>query len=447
MRTFGRLTLAASTLVVAVATAAAPLRPAHACGCFALPSPATPVVQAGERILFAKDGNDVVATIQVQYQGAADRFAWLVPLPAIPRVELGTNELFKNLDALTNPELRLTTERIFCSGGSSRSSGGLGCSADFASSPGGNFNGAADAGSTHDAASDILVAQASVGPYEYAVLKADDRTELLTWLSDNRYFVPTGTDDALTPYIRPGAFFLAIKLRAGESTGDLVPITVRYTADLPMIPIMLTAVGAVPNMGILVYVLGDRRAIPRNYYHSVANELSVWLGDVTYQRLINKAVAEAPEHHTFFTEYAGRGAGPLVSAALGGPTRFGTKATFASYTDPASYLTTMRQSGFNLTDGAVLSLLLRYIPMPDELVQRGLSPAAFYTSYDYYMDLVSAGDGGAAPTTFDAAGLTEELWTRIVLPTRAAQELFSTRPYLTRLYTTLSPKDLITAAA
>jgi len=444
MRTGWSWLVASALACGAVAGVVATPRTARACGCFALPSPATPVIQAGERILFAKDGSDVVAVIQVQYQGAADRFAWLVPLPAVPRVELGTDEVFTQLDRVTQPEFRLTTEVIRCDGTVSRTSGGFGCSADSAANGGDNFTRVGDMGAAADAGS-LLVAQAAVGPYEYAVLKADDRTELLQWLSDNRYFVPTGTDDALAPYIRPGAYFLAIKLRSGESTGDLVPIVLRYTADLPMIPIMLTAVGAVPNMGILVYVLGESRAIPRNYYHSVANELPYWLGESTYQRIIIKAAAEAPEHHTFFTQYAGRGAGPTVSAALGSATRFGNKATLKTFTDPSQYLRELRLAGFNFSDGALLSLLLRYIPMPANLPVPGLSPGQFYSSYDYYISLAAPDgdvDGGVAPTPFDPVGLTDEIWTRIVEPTRATQALFATRPYLTRLYTVLSPADM-----
>ena len=52
---------------------------AEACGCFTPPSTTTPVVQAGERILFAHEGNQVIAYIQIQYQGSADNFGWLVP--------------------------------------------------------------------------------------------------------------------------------------------------------------------------------------------------------------------------------------------------------------------------------------------------------------------------------------------------------------------------------
>src|SRR5438128_2397754 len=88
---------------------------ARACGCLAAPNPASPVVQAGERILFAHDGNDVVAYIQIQYAGNADQFAWLLPLPSVPTLALGTDELFTALGQATQPVYRLTTTR--CGGG------------------------------------------------------------------------------------------------------------------------------------------------------------------------------------------------------------------------------------------------------------------------------------------------------------------------------------------
>ena len=95
---------------------------------------------------------------------------------------------------------------------------------------------------------------------------------MLQWLNDNRYFVPVGTDDSVAPYIRPGAFFLALKLRPGKSAGDLQPVVLRYASDVGMIPITLTSTGASENMGVQVWMLGDGRAIPRNYHHTVLND-------------------------------------------------------------------------------------------------------------------------------------------------------------------------------
>src|SRR5882724_1158237 len=122
-------------VTAAVAAVAAHATDARACGCFAQPSTATPVVQAGERILFAHEGDQVIAYIQIKYQGAADQFGWLVPLPSVPTLEVGTDELFRTLDNTTAPQYRLTSVRQSCGGGggvtstSTGSSGGGGCGA------------------------------------------------------------------------------------------------------------------------------------------------------------------------------------------------------------------------------------------------------------------------------------------------------------------------------
>src|SRR4051812_35562779 len=74
---------------------------AAACGCFAPPDPAVPVIQAGERILFAHKDGEVLAHIQIQYSGKPGDFGWLLPLPAVPKntkgepgIEVGVDELF-----------------------------------------------------------------------------------------------------------------------------------------------------------------------------------------------------------------------------------------------------------------------------------------------------------------------------------------------------------------
>jgi hypothetical protein len=401
-----------------------------ACGCFALPSPATPVVQAGERILFAKEGPNVVAHIQIQYSGAADQFGWIVPLPSVPTLELGTDEVFRRLDERTLPRFELTTQNL-CTGRRSTSSGGFGCSADSAGLGGPPVM---NMGNTDMGSPGPLVIESSIGPYDYAVLKADDQSDLFTWLSDNRYFVPAGTDEAIKPYIRPNAFLLALKLRAGESTGDIVPIVLRYQADLPMIPIVLTQVGAVPNMGILVWLLGEGRAVPRNYHHTVLNYTPIWFGNESYNALVVRATREAPARHTFITDYAGAN---NMKGVLLPPNRFGNPDVLRTFTEAGPYLAYLRNNGYPFNEPALLSILTRYIPPP-----LGLSPADLQRYYLQFDSFPAPGDRDGGAFVFDAGKLTDELWTRIVEPTRRADALFAAHGYLTRLYTTLSPEDM-----
>src|SRR5262249_1646226 len=79
-------------------------RNAEACGCFTPPDPSVPVVQAGERILFAVKDGQVTAHIQIQYAGDAADFGWLLPLPSVPTLQVGTDELFTSLINNTQPK-------------------------------------------------------------------------------------------------------------------------------------------------------------------------------------------------------------------------------------------------------------------------------------------------------------------------------------------------------
>src|SRR3954451_19102311 len=83
---------------------------ACACGCFANPPAVTtsPAIQAGERILFSVENGQVTATIQIAFTGQASDFGWLLPLPSIPTLEAGTDELFARLEPVTTPTYLLS---------------------------------------------------------------------------------------------------------------------------------------------------------------------------------------------------------------------------------------------------------------------------------------------------------------------------------------------------
>jgi hypothetical protein len=412
---------------------------ADACGCFTPPDPSVPVVQAGERIVFAIADGQVTSHIQIQYSGNAQDFGWLLPLPSVPTLELGTDELFTQLINQTQPKYKLN--RVYegnCSFDPSRFGGG-GFSAPQAAA-----GGSTDNGKSMDNSMTPLVIQSSVGPYDYAVLKADSKDAMLQWLSDNHYFVPAGTDDSVGPYIHTGAFFLALKLKPTASAGDLQPVVLTYASDLPMIPLVLTSTGAQPNMGIQVWMLGAGRAIPRNYYHTVINDaLLDWVnGSQNYNDVIIKAAGEAPGKHTFVTEYAGGAS--IMQGILNAPGRFGTNAELAAQPDEISFVQYLQNHNFAFT-GQLLAVLANYIPEPTSLLTQGVSASQFYQNISYYL--------GSYRTQFpdqfvgwtdnyDPSKMAIDIDQRVVQPTLKAGALFDQFPYLTRLYTTLSPEDM-----
>ncbi|HEY8145550.1 MAG TPA: DUF2330 domain-containing protein [Kofleriaceae bacterium] len=428
---------------------------AHACGCFAPPDPTVPVVQAGEAIAFHMDGNKVTAHIQIAYRGKAEEFGWLLPVDAVPTLEVGTDELFVQLISTTQPVYRLQAEyNGNCPFDPNR---GLGNGGGGASSPAEDGD---DSGGGGGGGYDPLVIRDTVGPYDYAVLRADQKQPMLDWLDENGFFVPAGTDDVVDAYIRPGAYFLALKLLKGNDAGDIQPVVVQYESSLPMIPIVLTSVAADPDMPILVWVLGNSRAIPRNYYHTEINDAELnWLGFAdNYLDVINRAVDEANEHQSFVTEYAGSSS--VMQNILDYEGRFGDLDALRATTDAINYVEYLTYNGYTTGGNTpplfqatftsqVLGILNSQLPVPrkilKELVDQGQTASAFYLSYRYYVET----DAQARPdmyedldTTFDSVELTDELDEKVVGPTLKAGEMFSEHRYLTRMYTTLSPSEM-----
>lgn len=421
---------------------------AAACGCFATSTTVTdPVIQAGERIVFATTGNTVTAYVQIKFQGDAANFGWLLPVPAVPNVKVGTDELFEVLDEGTRPSFALNTS-IHPNCRPSGPSFGCGASAVPLSGGAGGGSGAMTG--------DPLVLRDTAGPYEYAVLKADSQAELQTWLADNRFFVPVTSDAALKPYIRPGAYFLALKLRSGKTTGDLRPVVLDYTSDYPMIPLILTSATAVPNMGVQVFVLGSARAIPRNYHHVELNLLKLnWTTAENYAALVTAAVAEAPEKHAFVTEYAGASDvadGKLLFDERLNLVRFGSKTELAGRPDPESFVQHLYQHGFTMRgtedlSDAAMNLLEKQLPYPPGLAAANVTRQQFFKALSFYLLPSTRQDHpewymGWPGVAFDAPVLADAIWADVAQPIIDASALIKSKPYVTRLFTTLSPEDM-----
>jgi MYXO-CTERM domain-containing protein len=419
-------TLALGAAVGALLTL--PAQRADACGCFAPPDPSVPVVQAGEQIVFSHQDGKVTAHIQIQYQGEANEFGWILPLPSVPDLKLGTDELFAQLIATTQPKYRLN--RVFD---------------DQCALP------PLAAGSTNDGRNegnqntdpDVVVLQDSIGPYDYAVLRGDSRDEMFEWLTENRYFIPGGTEDVVGPYIHTGAYFLALKLRKGNDAGDIQPVVLSYESDLPMIPIILTQVAANPNMGIRVWVLGEYRAIPRNYRHTVLNDEYIdWFNaGQNYNDVIVAATNEAPDGQSFVTEFAG--AVDRMQNLLDYDGRFGVRSELERITEPGLYVQYLRSAGFPWSANFI-STLKQHIPFPAGLAGV-VSEEEFYNNADYYLTYYREENPRqfeGYDVTLDAAEITGQLWDRIVVPTQEAGRLFRENKKMTRLYTTLSPEEM-----
>jgi MYXO-CTERM domain-containing protein len=383
---------------------------------------AMPVDQTGENILFVLSADKVEAHIQIQYKGEASRFAWVVPVPALPEFEIGSQQLFANLLAGTVPTYGFTTSRDTCGiqprGGPTSLSGGFDSSENSHTGP-------------------TVVLKQTVGALDVTVLQGGTAEEVAGWLNTNGYRMPDNAPALMQGYVAQRFMFIAVKLTGGAGVDEIHPLVVRYMGTEPCVPLKLTSVAAVDNMGIRTFFLGDERVVPKSYKHITLNPVRIdWLNFAPNYNDVVSHAADSPVANgkAFVTEYAGPS---TVVARFGLVDSRWNAAPFVT-ADPGTVPMLLAQQGLmscaaaacTYTNPLVLPLLRQYLPAPP-----GVPEGAFYGCTGCYAAQIdhAAWNGMSFAKDFDQ---------RIVLPARHADDLLVANGYLTRMFTTISPAEM-----
>jgi hypothetical protein len=284
--TFRKRAWTAGALTALALSAAAPR--AEACGGFFCS--ASPVDQTAEHILFTVNSDQTItAIVQIQYSGDKDNFAWVVPAPGIPKLTSDfPDAAMRSLALATDPKyFKNSCARNFAAAGTASKS-------------------AVDAGAAADNGVTVLATQA-VGPYDTTTVQATDSTVLVDWLQQHNYRITTKMIPILQPYIEAGMNFVALRLQANAQVSDIQPLGMTYEANKPMIPLRLTAIATQPEMGIVAWILADRRWAPENYIDLKIPDSLIKFDDYGYQNNYLTLVSSESDKvggQAFVTEYA-----------------------------------------------------------------------------------------------------------------------------------------------
>lgn len=419
---------AVGTLGVAVvgALAAAP-NAAHACGGFFC-SNSAPTVQTSERIVFGVEPDGTVEThVQIVYTGTAPRFAWILPVPSLPELALGTDALFSALDDATSP--RFPLER--------RTDGRCrpvpscrfhpSCATPPPTPP--PPPPPADAGPRDlgmvDGTGVMVFTRENVGAFDAVVLTAVDAATLVNWLRVNGYDIPAVSTPLLQAYVDAGDFFVALRLQPGRDTGEIQPLVLRYDEPEPCIPIRLTSIATVPDMPITAYVLGASYATPLNYaFIDPPETLGLWMGGASYTEEITRLANEAGGR-AFATDYAE--ATPSIEIHTEPIDDLRTATT------PAELVRGVIEHGY-ASDPQLLAVLAREIA-----ASPGSDPDAFFAclarstcrDYDAYV-----------PPGWSPSDVVDAIVEAIITPRSNALALLRRHARLTRLFTTMSADEM-----
>jgi len=182
--------------------------------------------------------------LSVSFEGDAEDFAWVIPVPNLPEIAVTDAELFWELSDLTATEVPH----------------GGGCYAAFE-------------GEGEDGGVDVIEEQV-VGPYATATLSATNATALAEWLNANGYIFPEEGEEIVSEYIEKEWYFVATKINAIEegtnytlAEGAIEPIVLSFASNQTVYPLRISSLStktATPPE-VLLYVLADHVMVPEQY--------------------------------------------------------------------------------------------------------------------------------------------------------------------------------------
>ena len=349
----------------------------------------------------------------------AEDFSWVVPVPSDPHLSVGSDTFFDQLENQTRPRFNLETR-------------GQACAVPFPVESVDSSTAAESASDTDDGG--VSVREEVVGPFDVQIITSDDAGALAAWLAANDYDLTERGEELIAPYVEENMQFVALKLRNGQTSGSIQPLIMRYQGESPVIPIRLTGVAAQDDMGVLTWVIGDRRAVPDNYLHVVPNYGRInWFGGnfsafASYQGLITAAMDEAGGQG-FATDLAG-----MIDPNIAD-----------SFNDPAVTQQVLNQAQAQPDAAGFISEIMSRIPQQNEsrtFLQSQLPiPAGFdasvYFSAASLQLAFSAEELNTARSEFQTF-----IETGIIQPLSDSIALVPPGAYMTRLSTTLSPEEM-----
>jgi hypothetical protein len=224
------------------------------CGFFVAGSDAKLTNNASQVVLMRK-GNRTVMTMSNNYQGPAEGFAMVVPVPVVLHkadVKTLPMDVFDRVDSLSAPRLVEYWEQDPCAAARAvRRRGGHSAVAAMGMAE-------EEGGASHGVR---VEAQFVAGEYQVVILSAAESSGLESWLRENHYNIPAGAAEALAPYVRDKSKFFVAKVditkvkRGANGVVQLSPLRFAFDANELRLPVRLGLLNASGKQDLIVYVI------------------------------------------------------------------------------------------------------------------------------------------------------------------------------------------------
>jgi hypothetical protein len=262
------------------------------------------------QVVLMRNGTRTVLSMQNNYQGPAEDFAMVVPVPVVlqkENVKTLSKAIFDKVDKLSAPRLVEYWEQDPCYVPRPVPRMMMKGEAIPTPAPVAAMAPPADYGVKVEAKFDV-------GEYEIVILSAKDALGLDRYLRDSKYKIPEGAEPLFRPYVQQGLKFFVARVNAKKVTFDkgmakLSPLRFHYDSERFELPVRLGLINAKDKQDLIVHVLARGQRYEVANYPNVTIPTNIDLVPSTknefgpfYASLYDKTVAKTPK--AVVTEYA-----------------------------------------------------------------------------------------------------------------------------------------------
>ncbi|MEC9400671.1 MAG: DUF2330 domain-containing protein [Myxococcota bacterium] len=279
-------------------------------------------------VVLMRDGERTVLSMRNHYNGPAQDFAMIVPVPEVfkpGQVKVIEDEVFETLDRQTAPELVEYWQWADCRyTGTAKFS-----NVDF--SPTERVSGP-EAKAFASTSTVTVQAEFNVNEYNIAILSAKESSALASWLMANGFFVSREAHEVIESYIARGMYFFVAKVDARKITFDskgnamLSPLRFHYDSKDFALPIRLGLLNSRGQQDLIIYILSKEGRYETANYRTITIPTNLvvphWVGSRFkdfYEAVF--AYTKKLDPDALVTEYVGEvRLGPSDVDSLGGET-------------------------------------------------------------------------------------------------------------------------------
>jgi hypothetical protein len=300
---------------------------AEACGACLVP-PSDNTIVTGHRMALAISTKQTVLWDQIQYDGAPENFAWVLPVKPGAVIEVSSDAWFETLDAATSAQV--FAPAVDCGDSGSVSSPGCGVAYESAADFGGTGGGFGPQVQ--------VIHRGTVGPYQTVTLSTEKPGALNEWLTTAGFAIDPASQPVVDAYVAEGFDFIALKLQPSKDVSEMKSVRVVQPGVSPALPLRMVAIGTGANVAITLFVIGEGRWEAKNFSNAVTPlDLLSWdFKDQSsnYGTLRQKAL-EQNAGATWLTAFAQPGAllSPLEAPFMGGTRNYSASGNFDDIVD------------------------------------------------------------------------------------------------------------------